>query len=118
MTRTEGDPASELRRPRDLALLLLAAGDESPRQRARDQQADMAGLALRRKILDRLAALDPESDRAALVDALDTIVQELGGPTGPSRAVALSLLDEWDQTQAQPTLWEWLLSRAIEASER
>ena len=57
-------------RPRDLALLLLASRDLRPRQRARDQQADAAGLALKRRVLDRVAALDPEPAEfeAALVE--------------------------------------------------
>ena len=56
------DEPSPPRRPRDLALLLLAAGGEPPRQRARDQQADRAGAEIRRRVLDRLAALDPEPE--------------------------------------------------------
>jgi hypothetical protein len=55
-----------------------------PRQRARDQQADLAGLQLKRRILDRLAALDPEP--ADLEGALIRIVEEFGEPTGPDYA--------------------------------
>src|SRR5205823_13402942 len=55
-------PANELLRPRDLALLLLASGDLRPRKRARDQQADRVGLDLKHRILQRLAALDPEPE--------------------------------------------------------
>src|SRR4051794_40342890 len=47
-------------RPRDLALLLLASPDLRPRQRARDQQADRAGLNLLRRVLEEVAARDPE----------------------------------------------------------
>src|SRR5262249_46373002 len=78
-------PAEPLR-PRDLALLLLASGDLLPRQRARDQQADLAGLRLKRTVLDRLMALDPEPED--LEAALVRIVEEAGPPTGPQRAVA------------------------------
>jgi len=52
-------PADDLR-PRDLALLLLASGELSPRQRARDQQADLAGAGLKRCVLAELVARDPE----------------------------------------------------------
>ena len=73
------DPDSEGRRPRDLALLLLALGDDPPRQRARDQQADRAGAALRRRLLDGLAAVDPEPDDCE--SALEAAVVEIGEPT-------------------------------------
>src|SRR5262249_20006007 len=49
-------------RPRDLALLLLDSCDLPPRQRARDQQPDLAGLALKRRLLERLIAIDPEAE--------------------------------------------------------
>src|SRR5438270_4314184 len=80
-------------RPRDLALLLLASGDLLPRQRARDQQADRAGLALKGRVLDRLAALDPEPE--AVEATLLQIVDEIGPPTGPTRAIALHIHEEW-----------------------
>jgi len=38
------DPVPEPLRPRDFAVLLLSSGDLTPRQRARDQVADRAGL--------------------------------------------------------------------------
>jgi len=43
-----------------MALLLLASGDLLPRQRARDQQADISGSALKARILNELVLLDPE----------------------------------------------------------
>src|SRR5260370_28791604 len=79
-------PADPALRPRDLALLLLASGDLRPRKRARDQQADRVGLELKRRILERLAAIDPEP--ADLEAALLGVVEEIGSPTGPARAVA------------------------------
>ncbi len=98
------EPASEVLRPRDLALLLLASGDLRPRQRARDQQADTAGLELKRRILDRLAALDPEPDELEAV--LARIVEEIGPPHGPTRAVAVLIRDEWRAACVAP---EWVL---------
>src|SRR5271165_6074040 len=91
-------------RPRDLALLLLASGDLRPRQRARDQQADTAGLELKRRVLDHLAAIDPEP--AELEAALLQIVEEIGPPQGPTRAIATSVRDEWQAACAAP---EWVL---------
>jgi hypothetical protein len=103
-------------RPRDLALLLLASGDLLPRQRARDQQADRAGLDLKRRVLDRLAALDPEP--AELEAALFRIVEEIGPPTGPARAVAAVVRDEWLAAESSPEWVAQLLAEATSAGER
>ena len=101
------------RRPRDLALFLLAIGGHPPRQRARDQQADLAGADLHRRVLDRLASLDPEPEdcEATLVG----IVAEFGEPTGPTRGVCLRVLQEWEEARVSPHAWAWLLGEAIEA---
>src|SRR5262249_2160722 len=89
-------------RPRDFALLLLASADRLPRRRAGDQQADRAGLDLKRRVLERLAALDPEP--ADLEAALLRIVEECGPPAGPTRAVAAGVRDDWQAACAAP---EW-----------
>src|SRR5438128_11393219 len=89
-------------RPRDLALLLLASGDLLPRKRARDQQADRAGLELKRRLLDRVAVLDPEPSEVDLEHALLRVVEELGPPTGPTRALAVGFRDEWRTACASP----------------
>ncbi len=104
------EPTEPLR-PRDLAVLLLASGDMAPRQRARDQQADRAGLDLKRRVLDELAALDPESDD--LEEALMTIVEELGPPTGPTRSLAIAFLEEWRTAIVTPEWVAQLLSEAV-----
>jgi hypothetical protein len=103
-------------RPRDLAVLLLASGDLLPRKRARDQQADCAGLDLKRRVLDRLAALDPEPDD--LEAALLRIVEEIGPPEGPARAVAAVVRDEWLAACATPEWVGQLLAEAASAGER
>ena len=113
---TEDLTPDDGRRPRDLALLLLAIGVDPPRERARDQQADRAGGDLRRRVLDRLAALDPEPE--AIESALAAIVVEFGDPTGPTRGVCSQLLQEWEQTRVSPGAWSWLLSEAIENADR
>jgi hypothetical protein len=100
-------------RPRDLALLLLAIGGGPPRQRARDQQADLAGLELHRRVLDRLASLDPEPEECEA--ALAKIVAEFGEPTGPTRGVCLRVKQEWEEARDSPLAWSWLLSEALEA---
>jgi len=101
------------RRPRDLALLLLAMGGGPPRQRARDQQADLAGMDLYRRVLDRLASLDPEP--ADCEATLAQIVQEFGEPTGPTRGVCLRIRQEWEEARESPTFWSWLIAEALEA---
>jgi hypothetical protein len=102
------------RRPRDLALLLLALGSDPPRARARDQQADRAGGELRRRALDRLAALDPEPED--LDAALAGVVAGLGEPSGPTRAVCSQVRQEWHDAMLVPGYWAWLLAEALEKS--
>ena len=105
----------EPRRPRDLALLLLAMGGGSPRQRARDQQADLAGAEIRRRVLDRISAIDPEPGDLDLT--LNRIVLELGEPTGPTRGVALGIRQEWQECRASPIAWGWMIGEAIKAAD-
>ncbi len=108
----EGAPADGAAlRPRDFALLLLASGELAPRQRARDQQADRAGLELKRRVLEALAAHDPEPED--LEATLLAVVEDLGPPTGPTRAVALALFEDWQSAAAAPALLDHLLGQAI-----
>ena len=110
--RDDGDGA---RRPRDLAVLLLAIGGGPPRERARDQQADVAGADLHRRVLDRVAALDPEPRE---FDAtLARIVAEFGDPTGPTRGVCLRVKQEWEECRQSPMAWSWLLAEALESGD-
>jgi hypothetical protein len=106
-------PLPEPLRPRDLALLLLASGDLLPRRRARDQQADVAGMELKRRVLDRLAALDPEPGETEA--ALLRIVEEIGPPHGPTRAIAAGIRDEWQAACAAP---EWVAQLLADATNR
>jgi hypothetical protein len=108
MNATNDEPL----RPRDFATLLLASGDLLPRQRARDQQADLAGSELKRRVLTRVIELDPES--AGLADSLDGIVREIGDhdALGPARAIAREFGEEFEAARRTPQLVEWLLHRA------
>jgi hypothetical protein len=101
-------------RPSDLALFLLASGELMPRKRARDQQADVTGLELKRRVLDLLVALDPAPEQ--LDSALAQIVAELGPPYGPARAICLSVRDEWEAAALVPEFTEWLLDQALRES--
>ncbi len=98
-------------RPRDLALLLLASGELSPRQRARDQQSDHAGNDLKRRVLNELVARDP--DGPELEPTLMEVVAAFGPPTGPTRSVALSFLEEWRMALATPEWVAHLLGEAV-----
>ena len=107
-------PTRECTRPRDFAMLLLASGDLRPRQRARDQLADLAGMEIKRRILERLIEADPEPEE--LESVLVKAVEEIGPPFGPTRAVAAVIRDEWQAASITP---EWvchLLSEAVNNS--
>ena len=102
-------------RPRDFALLLLCSGELLPRQRLRSQTPDTCGLELKRRMLESLAALDPEP--AALDEALERLVRDGcspggGAPAGPLRALALTFRDEWQALPANPLWLEYLQSEA------
>ena len=99
-------------RPSDLALFLLASGDMLPRQRARDQQADIAGLDLKRRVLDLMISHDPEPE--ALEQTLLQIVGEIGPPYGPTRAVCASVRDEWQDAANTPEFVAWLIEQAVD----
>ncbi len=111
---TQKDTSLASLRPRDLAILLLASGDLRPRQRARDQQADRAGMTLKRKVLEALADIDPEP--ADLEAALERIVEDHGPPHGPTRAVSASVRDDWLAANTAPEWLDQLLGRATQSS--
>lgn len=110
------DPSFEGHRPRDLALLLLTTAGDPPRERARDQRADVLGMELRRRILDRVAAIDPEPNDFA--ECLTEIARELGEPTGPARAVATAVWQDWESSRIAPEFWPWLVAEAVIATDR
>jgi hypothetical protein len=95
--------------------LLLASGDLAPRKRARDQQADLAGLALKRRVLDALAARDPEPDD--MEGALLAIVVEVGSPPGATRAIALALFEDWRIATETPGWVAHLLDEALRSDD-
>jgi hypothetical protein len=98
-------------RPRDFALLLLNSGELLPRQRLRNQTPDMIGLELKRRLLQAIADRDPEP--AKLDETLACLIDELGPPTGPVRALALSFREEWQALPANP---QWIEHLQTEAS--
>jgi hypothetical protein len=109
-------PASDAQlRPADLAYFLLAGGDLLPRQRARDQQADLTGLELKRRVLHHLIALDPEPE--AFDAALNQIIIELGPPYGPTRGICLNVRYDWEAAGASPQFVAWLIAEAVREGE-
>ena len=100
-------------RLRDLALLLLSSGELLPRQRLRSQSPDSAGLELKRRLLQRVADLDPEPGN--LDATLARLIDELGPPSGPIRALAIGFRDDWQGLASNP---EWLKQLRDEAAQQ
>jgi hypothetical protein len=105
------DHAQNPIRPADLAHLLLAGGELLPRQRARDQQSDLAGMALKRDVLHRLVTIDPEPEE--LDAALEQIIVDVGPPFGPTRGICLNIRYDWEAALASPQFVAWLLDEAV-----
>jgi hypothetical protein len=103
-------------RPRDLALLLLSSGELLPRQRLRSQSPDSAGLELKRRMLQRVADLDPEPGH--LDATLASLIDELGPPSGPIRALALGFRDDWQGLASNPDWLQQLRDEAAQERER
>jgi hypothetical protein len=97
-------------RPRDFALLLLAAGDVAIRDRARDQQADLAGLALKRRMLNEMVAVDPESHEMAAF--LFELPKRLDAASCSIRSLALAVMQEWQTARVTPNWRDNLLDLA------
>jgi hypothetical protein len=102
-------------RPRELALLQLGSEELQPRQRMRGQAPDRIGLELKRQLLRKLADLDPEPEE--LDAALARLIDDLGLPTGPIRALALSFRDDWQELRAHPETVSLLFHQTIHSDE-
>ena len=102
-------------RPGDFARILLAGDGAPPRARARDQQADLAGESLRRHVLHRLVALDPDPE--SLDETLLAIALEQAEPTGPSRGVCSAIRQEWEMARMSPSYWSFLIAQALQADQ-
>jgi hypothetical protein len=100
-------------RPRDLAELLLSSEELRPPKRWRSQTPDVAGIELKRRLLQRVADLDPEPDD--LEAALARLIDELGPPPGPIRALAIGFRDDWRGLASNPA---WLVQLREEAARQ
>jgi hypothetical protein len=101
--------------PSQLAMLLLASRESLPRARARDQQADLAGSQLKQRVLQRIIDTDPDSKDFAAI--LEEIIEEIGEPTGPTRAIARIIIEEWTSAMENPELIRWLIDQAAQTTQ-
>ena len=100
-------------RPADLGRGLLRALDASEgrrRRRLRDTRPDAVGLDMKRGLLERLVAEDPESP--ALEAWLLRWCAGHGLAQGPARAIAGEVLEEWRLAGASPSFRQWLAQGA------
>jgi hypothetical protein len=105
-------------RPAHVCRQLLAALDASDgrrRRRKRDTTPDAIGMAVKRRLLEETVRDDPEPD--AYEGWLLEHCVALGGPgrehtapvpSGPIRAMALDVLEEWRLAQASEVFRGWL----------
>jgi hypothetical protein len=96
-------------RPGEICRELLATIDASEgrrRRRKRDTTPDAIGLTMKRDLLERAIAADPEPDdfEAWLHEQCLTA----GGSEGGVRAMALSIFEEWRLAHDAGAFREWL----------
>ena len=110
MTRA-GDVATGLPRPARLCRELLAAltaSDGRRRRRMRDTRPDTIGLGIKRALLERAIAEDPEPDAFEGWLLERCFESACTVSVGATRAMALSILDEWRLVGADPAFRAWL----------
>jgi hypothetical protein len=98
-------------RPCDVSRALLAALEASEgrrRNRKRDQTADAFGLSVKRDLLQRVVAEDPEPD--AFEEWLLTYPLTVRAPelAGPARAMARAVFEEWQLAHQLADFRTWL----------
>jgi len=100
-------------RPGDICRELLAALDASEgrrKRRKRDTTPDAIGLAVKRDLLERAVAADPEPE------AFETWLIQQCATAGPAeggvRAMALSIFEEWQLARDAVSFRSWLAQGA------
>jgi hypothetical protein len=79
----------------------------------RSQYPDVAGMELKRSLLQAVADLDPESE--GLDATLARLIDDLGPPPGPIRALALGFRNDWQGLATNPGWVEQLREEAARA---
>lgn len=96
-------------RPADFCRRLLGAMDASDgrrRRRARDTTPDAIGMAIERSLAERAIREDP--DPFAFEGWLAARCDEEGDASGPHRAIALRILDQWRLARLAHGFADWL----------
>jgi hypothetical protein len=96
-------------------LSALEASEGRRRRRKRDTTPDALGLAIKRSLLERAVADDPEP--AAFEAWLVARCQDAAGTVcmGAARAMALDIFGEWRLAVASPAFSAWLAQGAPSA---
>ena len=93
-------------------LRTLEASEAQTRRRKRDQTPDHIGLALRRVLLEHVVAIDPDEDQFEQALLERVLASEASGPL---RAMAILIMNEYRFSATQPRLVEWLQAGAPNA---
>lgn len=92
-------------------LAALEASDGRRKRRHRDTTPDALGLAMKRELLERAVADDPEPDRFEAWLLERVLAAEHAG-VGGTRAMALEVFREWSLAAASPEFSAWLAAGA------
>ena len=118
MTASGNDSAQ---RPADVCKALLSALEAAEgrrRSRKRDQTPDAYGLSLKRELLQRVLAADPEPSQFEAW--LLAYTQTCGDPTtaGPVLAMARAVYEDWRLAHTSEEFRRWLRAGAPSADAR
>lgn len=100
-------------RPSEICRELLSALDAAEgrrRRRKRDTTPDAIGLSLKRDLLERAVAADP--DPSVFEEWLLEQCGAVGANEGAVRAMALSIFEEWRLAHEADSFREWLAQGA------
>lgn len=95
-----------------LSLAALAAAEGRRRRRKRDQTPDAIGLAIRRELLERVAADDPLPEAFEGWLLRYTLCQAASGPV---RALCVQIFEEYRFAAQDPAFGRWLAAGAPSA---
>lgn len=87
-------------------LAALAASEGRRKRRKRDTTPDAIGMSIKRELLERAMAADPEPEE--FEGWLIEQCAATGAASGGVRAMAMSIFDEWRLAHAADWFREWL----------